>query len=98
MFFDHVVCKFGILKDIISDHDTRFVSEFWTTLMAKLGIKIGLFFFLYPHIILRQMVYLRGAAGNTSTIESMPTRGILHTCVLAVTTSGISHHKFKVTL
>ena len=31
-------------------------------------------------------------------LESIPTRFIIHTCVLAVATSGISHHKSKVTL
>ena len=33
----------------------------------------------------------RGTADNSWTIESMPTRGILHTYVLLVATSGISH-------
>ena len=40
----------------------------------------------------------RGALGNNRTIKSMPTGGILHTCMLAVATSEISHHKSEVAL
>ena len=29
LFFKHVVCKFGIPDDIVSDHDRRFISTFW---------------------------------------------------------------------
>ena len=48
----------------------------------------------YPVVALAS----KRSAGNTWTIESMPTGGILHTCVLAVATSGMLHHKSKVTL
>ena len=41
----------------------------------------------------------RGAAGNTyDHRDNIHTRGILHICVLAVATSGILHHKSKVTV
>ena len=29
MFYDHIVCKFGIPKKIVSDGDIRFLSMFW---------------------------------------------------------------------
>ena len=44
LFFNYVECKFRIPKKIISDCDQRFVCEFWTTLMANLGTKVGLSF------------------------------------------------------
>ena len=48
LFFYHVECKFGMPKKIISDCDQRLVCEFWTTLMAKLGTKVGLSFSYHP--------------------------------------------------
>ena len=41
-FLNHTVRKFGMLKKTISDYDRRFTLQFGTTLMAKLGTKIGL--------------------------------------------------------
>ena len=29
LFFDHVVCKFGMPSKVISDRDTKFTSMFW---------------------------------------------------------------------
>ena len=29
MFYDHIVCKFGMPKKIVSDRDSRFLSKFW---------------------------------------------------------------------
>ena len=29
MFYDHIVCKFGIPHKIVSDKDNGFVSKFW---------------------------------------------------------------------
>ena len=40
----------------------------------------------------------RGAAGITWTMDIMLTGSILYTCVLAVATSRVLHHKSKVTL
>ena len=40
LFLNHVMCKFGMLKKIVCNCDTRFMSEFWITLMAKLDIKL----------------------------------------------------------
>ena len=34
----------------------------------------------------------KGAVGSTWTMESMPRIGTLHTCILAVATSGMSQH------
>ena len=47
-FFDHVVYKFGMPKKIVSDRDPRFLSDFWTTLMARLETKVGLSSSYYP--------------------------------------------------
>ena len=29
LFYDHIVCKFGIPKKIVSDRDSRFLSNLW---------------------------------------------------------------------
>ena len=29
MFYDHIVCKFGMPQKIVSDRDSRFLSKFW---------------------------------------------------------------------
>ena len=29
MFYDHIVCKFGMPPKIVSDKDSRFLSKFW---------------------------------------------------------------------
>ena len=42
LFFDNVVCKFGMPRKIVSDRDPRFLSDFWTALMARLETKVGL--------------------------------------------------------
>ena len=39
MFFKHVVCKFGVPDEIVSDRDRRFVSTFWQHLWKLLGTK-----------------------------------------------------------
>ena len=43
-----MVRKLSMLKNITSDCDPRFVPEVWTTLIAKLGTKFGLFSLYYP--------------------------------------------------
>ena len=42
-----MVYKFSMLKNIISNYNPRFVSEFWTTLVVKLGTNLG----CYPQAI-----------------------------------------------
>ena len=42
LFFDHLVCKFGMPKKIVSDRDPRFLSDFQTALMTRLETKVGL--------------------------------------------------------
>ena len=44
LFFNFVVCKFGMPKKIINDCALRFVHELWTTFMSKLGTKLGLYY------------------------------------------------------
>ena len=29
IFYNHIVCKFHMPKEIVSDRDSRFLSEFW---------------------------------------------------------------------
>ena len=29
MFYDHIVCKFGMPQKIVSDRDSRFLSKVW---------------------------------------------------------------------
>ena len=36
VFYDHIVCKFGMPKKIVSDRDSRFLSKFWQALMRLL--------------------------------------------------------------
>ncbi len=40
MFVDRVYCLHGLPKVIISDRDTKFTSEFWEQLHARLGTKL----------------------------------------------------------
>ena len=42
LFMDQIVNKWGLPGKIVSDHDPRFLSTFWTTLMSFLGSKLGL--------------------------------------------------------
>ena len=37
LFFNNVVEYFGLLKDIVSDRDARFIGKFWVELFKLLG-------------------------------------------------------------
>ena len=39
LFFKHVVCKFGVPEEIVSDRDRRFVSTFWQHMWKLMGTK-----------------------------------------------------------
>jgi hypothetical protein len=40
LFFNHIVCQFGLPKTIVSDRDAKFTSSFWTHLMATVGTNL----------------------------------------------------------
>ena len=40
LFFRNVVKYFKLLEEIISDHDTRFIGRFWTSLFRMLGSEL----------------------------------------------------------
>ena len=42
LFFQHVVCKYGMPSSIISDRDPRFTSLFWLSFMGMLGCRMGM--------------------------------------------------------
>lgn len=42
VFFEHVVCKFGMPEKIISDRDPRFDSIFWRALTRMLSCRINM--------------------------------------------------------
>ena len=40
LFFEHVWVHFGLPKSIISDRDSRFLSNFWSSLLARMDTKL----------------------------------------------------------
>ena len=40
LFYDHIICKFGIPSSIVSDRDPRFTSHFWEAVWRKIGTKL----------------------------------------------------------
>ena len=42
LFFNHWYCENGLPKDIVSDHDKLFISNFWRTLHKLTGVKLKL--------------------------------------------------------
>src|SRR4051812_40836639 len=40
LLFHEIICLHGVPNTIVSDHDTRFLSHFWTCLWANLGTKL----------------------------------------------------------
>jgi hypothetical protein len=50
VFYEHVWVHFGILRSIILDGHTRFISGFWTTLWEKMDTKLKRSTTLHPQI------------------------------------------------
>ena len=42
LFIKHIIRLHGVPTTIVSDRNTRFLSNFWTALMTALGIKLKL--------------------------------------------------------
>ena len=42
LFFDHIVCSFGVPHMVVHDRDPRFTSLSWTTLWELLGTRVSL--------------------------------------------------------
>ncbi|MBW0494555.1 hypothetical protein O181_034270 [Austropuccinia psidii MF-1] len=43
LFWDNIISIFGVPKNIISDRDPKFTSEFWTNLYDMLGKKLAFY-------------------------------------------------------
>ena len=48
-FFEQVWVEFGIPRSLISDRDTRIISEFWTTLWEKMETKLKMSTSFHPY-------------------------------------------------
>ena len=48
LFFDNVVCKFGMPEKLISDRDGRFCSLFWQALFNLMGCKLNMSSAFHP--------------------------------------------------
>ncbi len=42
LFYEHIVCKYGLPDEIITDRDPRFTAGFWETFLKTLGTEIKL--------------------------------------------------------
>ena len=49
IFFKNVVKHFGMLEDIVSDRDTRFISSFWVVLFTMWGTECKFSTANHPH-------------------------------------------------
>jgi transposase InsO family protein len=38
LFFKHIISKFGIPRQVVSDRDTRWCREFWKEICEKMGM------------------------------------------------------------
>ena len=48
LFFDTIVCRFGLPKSIVSDRDPRFTSMFWSTVFKLSGTKLDMSTAFHP--------------------------------------------------
>ena len=42
LFFNGVVCTYGLLRVVLHDRDSRFTIHFWKSLWALLGVRVAL--------------------------------------------------------
>ncbi|KAL0311786.1 UNVERIFIED_CONTAM: Transposon Tf2-11 polyprotein [Sesamum radiatum] len=69
LFFKHIVKYWGLLKDIVSDRDSRFTGVFWTELFKILGSKLSMSSSYHPQ-----------SDGQTERFNSMLEEYLRHFC------------------
>ena len=48
LFFDNIVCSFGVPQAVVHDRDPRFTSSFWSALFEMLGSRVVLSSAFHP--------------------------------------------------
>ena len=48
LFFDNIVCSFGVPQAVVHDRDPRFMNSFWSILFEMLGSRVVLSSAFHP--------------------------------------------------